>query len=127
MQQIMDEFDDAEHERQFELFAFGEKVVQFPIIVEPHLTNNIITPVAETVASMADSLEQVAYEGRSRGRPSLKIPKTQLEFLLNHSSEMFGCHRRRRIQECEIENHHFISISDVVLDDIVQSMCTLHR
>ena len=40
---------------------------------------------------------------------------------------MFGCHRRRRIQECEIENHHFISISDGVLDDIVQSMCTLHR
>ena len=85
---------------------------------------------------MADTLEQYSRETRVRGRPSLNIPESQLNFLLSHSftvtqiAQMFGCHRRtiqRCIQEYEIESHHFSPISDTVLDDLIQSMCTLHR
>ena len=108
--------------------------MQLLIVVEPYLSsvtsNDIITPVAETVERMTDCLERFTRETRVRGRPSLKVPESQLSFLLSHSfsvtqiAQMFGCHRHRRIREYELESHHFTPIS---LDDLVQSMCTLHR
>ena len=140
MEQVSEEFDDAEEERQYELLALGEKVLQLVTMVEPHLTarghDDVVTPIVETVEGMVQSLEYAVRRSRVRGRPSLRIPEAQLRFLLSHSftvtqiSQMFGCHRRtvhRRIREYEVSSHHFSTISDDVLDDIVKSMCTLHR
>lgn len=91
--------------------------------------------IAETVCGMVESLDHFVRTIRVRGRPSIKIPDNQLEFLLSHSftitqiSKMFGCHRRtihRRIQEYQLSTHHFSEISDDVLDNLVQSVCRLH-
>ena len=135
----MEEFDEAEDDRQHELLALSEKVLQLVTMMEPYLTtggHGDVTPIAETIGSMVHSLECFERTTRVRGRPSLRIPESQLHFLLNHSftvtqiSKMFGCHRRtihRRIHEYEISVHYFSNISDNVLDDFVQSMCTLHR
>ena len=85
---------------------------------------------------MVDSIDQFVRSTRVRGRPSLQIPETQLDFLLSHSftvtqiSKMFGCHRRtihRRIQQYQLTTTHFSNISDSALDDLVKGMCTLHR
>ena len=140
MEQVSEEFDEAEADRQYELLALVEKVLQLATMVEPYLVarghGDVVTPIAETVEGMVHSLEDAVRRTRVRGRPSLEIPEAQLCFLLNHSftvtqiSQMFGCHRRtihRRIREYELSSHHFSTISDEVLDDLVKSMCTLHR
>ena len=38
MEQVFHEFDEAEEDRQHELLALGEKVLQLVTIVEPYLT-----------------------------------------------------------------------------------------
>ena len=140
LEQVFEEFEDAELERQYELFALTDKVLQLINIIEPLLIargqGDVISFIAETVCGMVESLDHFVRTIRVRGRPSIKIPDNQLEFLLSHSftitqiSKMFGCHRRtihRRIQEYQLSTHHFSEISDDVLDNLVQSVCRLHR
>jgi len=140
MEQVSEEFNEAEADRQYELLALVEKVLQLATMVEPYLVarghGDVVTSIAETVEGMVHSLEYAVRRTRVRDRPSLEIPEAELCFLLNHSftvtqiSQMFGCHRRtihRRICEYELSSHHFSTISDDVLDDLVKSMCTLHR
>ena len=91
MQQILHEFEESEPDRQHELLALGENVLHLLTLVEPYLPSNsplpndMITPVAETVEGMADTLEQYSRETRVRGRPSFQVPDSQFNFLLNHS------------------------------------------
>ena len=77
MEQVSEEFDDAEEERQYELLALGEKVLQLVTMVEPHLTarghDDVVTPIVETVEGMVQSLEYAVRRSRVRGRPSLRI------------------------------------------------------
>ena len=140
LQQVFFDFEEAEEEKQHELLALTEKVLQLITIIEPCLLDrgyvDVLTLIAETVNVMVDSIDQFVRSTRVRGRPSLQIPETQLDFLLSHSftvtqiSKMFGCHRRtihRRIQQYQLTTHHFSNISDSSLDDLVKGMCTLHR
>ena len=130
-------YDEAEDDRQHELLALSEKVLQLVTMMEPYLTtgghDDVVTPIAETIGSMVHSLECFERTTEFVGDLLFEYQKVQLHFLLSHSftvtqiSKMFGCHRRtihRRIHEYEISVHN---ISDNVLDDFVQSMCTLHR
>ena len=136
--ELLSRYDEAEDDRQHELLALNEKVLQLVTMMEPYLTtggHGDVTPIAETIGSMVHSLECFERTTRVRGRPSLRIPESQLHFLLSHSftvtqiSKMFGCHRRtihRRIHEYEISVHNFSNISDDVLDDFVQSTMYVH-
>lgn len=66
---------------QHDLLALGEKLLT---VVEPVLSSNypllndIISPVAEIVECMTDTVEQLSRETRVCGKPSLNIPQNQL-------------------------------------------------
>ena len=72
MEQVLEEFDEAEDDRQHELLALSEKVLQFVRMMEPYLTiggQGDVTPIAETIGSMVHSLECFERTTRVRGRP----------------------------------------------------------
>ena len=131
---VIAEVDQASDDRLYEIIDMGCQVLQCAILMES--MSHLVSPFVESLRELLQQMTFVSDQSSTCiGRPRVAIEEDQIRFLvengfrINDIAAIFGCCRRtieRRLHDFQISPNAYSSISDASLDEMVESVTSLH-
>lgn len=128
---VIGEIDQASDDRLYKTKDAGCQVLQYAILMES--ISYLVSPFVESLRELLQLVTFVSDQshiGQSRVAIEDQIRfLVENEFRINDIATVFGCCRRtikRRLQDLQIVPNAYSSISDASLDEMVESVTSLH-